>query len=98
MIVRVVSKGSLPSRQLNILRYLSREPCRSDARNHAIPIVQELAYQDWVFVAMPRLSSAPLSQRLQGQDVYWFSNISCRASMLVSELRRRLRCLRLRLL
>lgn len=65
--VRIVSKGSVPSRQLQVRRYLSTEPQRSDPRNHTIPLISELLYDDWMFVTMPRFSPSPI------HEPYWTS-------------------------
>ncbi|KZV79303.1 hypothetical protein EXIGLDRAFT_846663 [Exidia glandulosa HHB12029] len=72
VVVRVVSKGSIASRELQILRHLSSEPQKSDPRNHASPTLRELVYEDWTFAVIPRFSLSPvgLSSTWEGN---WFA-------------------------
>lgn len=73
--VRVVSKGKEPSRQLKVLRYLADPELSSNAQNHAIPVLQELTYEDWTFVAMPRYEDAPVARPYPRQR-QWFTTVA----------------------
>ncbi|EJD51121.1 hypothetical protein AURDEDRAFT_159532 [Auricularia subglabra TFB-10046 SS5] len=61
VMLKVVSKRPGVSPQLSILRFLSQEPQRSMVENHAIPILREVTFQDWTFVAMPRYGRTGLA-------------------------------------
>ncbi|EJD51126.1 hypothetical protein AURDEDRAFT_121033 [Auricularia subglabra TFB-10046 SS5] len=61
VMLKVVSKKPGVSQQLSILRFLSEEPQRSMPGNHAIPILREITFHDWTFVAMPRYGRTVIS-------------------------------------
>ena len=37
------------------MRYLNSQKLRSKIVNHTIPILQELQYEDWIFMVLPYL-------------------------------------------
>jgi hypothetical protein len=54
-IVRIVGHRHEKSPQCDIMRYLNSQKLRSKTANHTIPILQELQYEDWIFMALPYL-------------------------------------------
>lgn len=74
VMLKVVSKKPGVSQQLSILRFLSHEPQRSMVENHAIPILREIAFQDWTFVVMPRYSRTALAD-CSFRKMDWFVTV-----------------------
>jgi hypothetical protein len=54
-IIRIVGHRRQKSPQCDIMRYLNSQKLRSKTANHSIPILQELRYKDWIFMALPYL-------------------------------------------
>ncbi|KAI5821840.1 hypothetical protein K523DRAFT_288636 [Schizophyllum commune Tattone D] len=60
-VVKVVSDGQDAQgiNELKILKYLSREDLRTDPRNHAIPVVEYIEHEQYVFAIFPKWTPFP---------------------------------------
>ncbi|KAF7763837.1 hypothetical protein Agabi119p4_8374 [Agaricus bisporus var. burnettii] len=55
VILKVIS-GAVPANELKALQLLLSEPLRSDPRNHTIPIIEFIEFNQQTFIVMPRWS------------------------------------------
>ncbi|KII89447.1 hypothetical protein PLICRDRAFT_53874 [Plicaturopsis crispa FD-325 SS-3] len=54
VVLKVVSCGEEGSNELDILKFLSREPFKSDPDNHTVPVLEFIKYESYTFVVLPR--------------------------------------------
>jgi hypothetical protein len=54
--IKVISYKDEGIGEVEILKYLSSEPLKSDIDNPIVPILEFLHYNDWTFVVQPRWS------------------------------------------
>ncbi|KAL1741141.1 hypothetical protein HDZ31DRAFT_67217 [Schizophyllum fasciatum] len=62
-VVKAVSDGQNAKglNELRILEFLAREDVRGDSRNHTVPVVEFIRYEQYVFAIFPRWSGFPES-------------------------------------
>ncbi|KAF8899593.1 hypothetical protein CPB84DRAFT_1780143 [Gymnopilus junonius] len=54
VIIKLVSEASTPSDELKALRFLNNKEMRSDPRNHTIPMLELLKFDNFIFAVMPK--------------------------------------------
>ena len=58
VMIKVISYKQEGASEVEILKYLSSEPVKSEADNPAVPLIDILCYDHWTFSVQPRWSNS----------------------------------------
>ncbi|KAI0057568.1 kinase-like protein [Artomyces pyxidatus] len=70
VVIKVVSKGTEGSRELDILQFLNTPLIRSDPANATVPVLQFLRAGDWAFVVMPFCDACEYMPMVNAQETF----------------------------
>ncbi|KII89448.1 hypothetical protein PLICRDRAFT_698488 [Plicaturopsis crispa FD-325 SS-3] len=58
--IKVISCGEEGSSELDMLKFLSREPAKSDPDNHTLPVIEFIELESWHFAVFPQWGKCDL--------------------------------------